>query len=147
MKIDLKKSMGGVVTFIAALTLFTGITAGVLRERLVSLWQLSGMKDDIEKTDFSVHQQEHNDEMFFHFARNMTDNDNTIRYHIELDGGQIIHEVDIRNTNEGYEMAFVYGLWRIYPVHYDAADSTRLTIKLHDYTVGEEKATLLIETR
>jgi hypothetical protein len=93
-----------------------------------------------------IHQLEDTAEMMFHFCRAMTDNDNPYRYHITTGSGrrEKTYEVDVRNNNEGDIMAFVYDLWRYYPINIDIADSTRWTIKLHDYRRNETHVTELI---
>lgn len=85
-------------------------------------------------------------ELFWQFARNMTDDTNKTRYYISIGDGtdKNIHEVDIRSNNEGYQMAFVYDLWAIYPVRPDPADSTRLEVDFHNPRTGEDKYIPLI---
>ena len=103
--------------------------------------------DNVKEKRAWIHQLDHNDEMTFHTLRAMTDNEDPYRYHITCGPkrNKKTYEVDVRNTAEGFSLAFVYGMWRIYPIAIDYADSTRMTIKLHDYTDNETKATELIK--
>ena len=55
-----------------------------------------------------------------------------------------IHEVDVRNNNDGYWTAFVYDIWVPYPLRIDPADSTRKTILYHDITTHENKDVRLV---
>ena len=122
-----------------ALTLITLITGA---SGLSVYKVIDGIK---EKRNWH-HQLDHNDEMTFHTLRAMTDNDDPYRYHITFGSkrNRRTVEVDVRNTSEGFRLAFVYEIWRIYPVAVDYADSTRFTIKLHDYAKDETKDTELI---
>lgn len=97
----------------------------------------------VDSLEEMIHKLKHSDEMFFHTFRYMTDNDNPHEYAVEAKGYDF-PEVDIRNTNERLELAFIYEMWRIYPLDYDDADSLNLTVKLHDYDDHETKATKLI---
>ena len=154
MKIDIKAVASWLSPVLLILGVF-GISAASLSNNVREMWkspsEIKVLKVIVAKQDsiikdltFRLKQQEHTDEMFFHFGRAMTDNENEESYVIETNGGRDVYEVDVRNTNEGYEMGFVFNLWRIYPIQYDPADENRMTVKLHDYKANESKDTKLI---
>ena len=91
------------------------------------------------------HQKKIN-ELFWQFARNMTDDTDPTKYFISVGDGtdKNVHEVDIRSNNEGYQMAFVYDVWGIYPVRIDPADSTRKELDFKNPATGVEKYIPLI---
>ena len=74
------------------------------------------------------------DEFFFHFARNMTDdNDKTIYWVDEGRGtNDEIHEVDRRENNEEHQFGFVYDKWWVMDLNIDDADDTRMTLLWKD---------------
>jgi len=134
------KIITGVLTFFLVgtyATVFDGIeqVKGILEGPQVNREQDSLIKE-LQQENLYLHAV---NEMFFHTFRAMTDNDDKYHYVIEFGGGRYTHDVDIRNTAEKELLAFIYDMWIIYPPSFDYADSTIMTVKLHDYKEIEGK--------
>ena len=69
-------------------------------------------------------------EMFWEFARDITDNHDSLVFYDIVDALGRAYEVDIRWNNEMKEFGFVNKIWTIYPIGY--GPNGRMFVMLHD---------------
>jgi len=83
---------------------------------------------------FHVHELQHANELMWKLARLMTDDPDTVLYRI-VDVNGVPYEVDVRQTAEGVELAFVFKQYAVYPLRYSPADRRKYVV-IHDYHTG-----------
>lgn len=122
-----------ILTISALVVALTGVSLATWLKHGKEVWnspdEIVKMKSDIYRRDSIIVRQHHEihdlqdaQEMFFQLLRLMTDDDNTQRWKISIEGDKE-YTVDIRNTAEGVELAFVSILNTVYPVYIDHADA------------------------
>jgi hypothetical protein len=85
-----------------------------------------------------IHDLIHSQEFTWDLLRLMTDNtDSTILRQITDENG-IDHDVDIRETAEGVQLAFVFDYFVVFQIRSNPADN-RQFISVHDYETGESQ--------
>ncbi len=94
------------------------------------------LKDSI--MDHAIHDLIHAQEFTWDLLRLMTDNlDSTILRQITDENG-LDHDVDIRETAEGVQLAFVFDYFIVFQIRTNPADN-RLFINVHNFETGENK--------
>lgn len=90
--------------------------------------------DSIQERE--IHDLIHAQEFTWDLLRLMTDNtDSTIIWKV-TDNSGIKHDVDIRETAEGVQLAFVFDYFVVFQIRYDNVDNRKF-ILVHDYETGE----------
>lgn len=131
MKIDLQKISNNIGIILGFFALF-GISGGFITGNIQEIWKapekvqiLEGQVETLmEANEHIIHFKE----SYFEFARAITDNEDVVDWRIGINGTE--YPVDVRNTAEGYEMAFIRYMYMIYELRYDQ-DSIRHLL-LHD---------------
>jgi len=90
-----------------------------------------------------VHELQHASELSWELMRLMTDDIDTLMYAITYEDG-IPYNIDIRQTAEGVELAFVFKQYIVYPLRHSPADK-RKYIVIHDYYTGNSQNYYLYE--
>ena len=86
--------------------------------------------------DHEIHDLIHAQEFTWDLLRLMTDNhDSSLIYRV-TDDNNITHDVDIRETAEGVELAFVFDYFVVFQIRHNNADNRRF-INVHNYDTGE----------
>jgi hypothetical protein len=92
--------------------------------------------DSIQEHD--IHDLIHAQEFTWDLLRLMTDNhDSTIIRQITDENG-VDHDVDVRETAEGVQLAFVFDYFVVFQIRKDNSDH-RQFILVHDYQTGENE--------
>lgn len=124
-----------------------GVNFGVFKDRIVEMWHapesIVVLEKKIAEQDSINQLNENRWEMDFELDRLMTDNDDSLVYVIETNGGRQVYDVDVRNTAEDVEMAFIFDLYIPYPVNISVADGRKYII-LHN---KDEKQNTYLVTR
>jgi len=136
----------------AAILAVFGVSFGAITQRGREVWrapqEVKLLKNDVRKRDsiivkqnYAIHDLEDAQEMFFGLLRLMTDDHDTLKWKIVIEG-DIEYPVDIRSTAEGVELAFVEKMNMIYRAYIDYADATRRKYILRHHN-GGQKATYI----
>lgn len=135
---EIATTVGAVGTI---LVLLTGVSLATISTNVRNTFKLPekfALTDSVvHHLDHDVHQLVHSNQMMWELARLMTDNIDTLVYIIAGSDG-IAHEVDVRSTAEGVELAFIHDMNIVYPVRYSPADNRKYII-LHDIELGENQ--------
>ena len=148
MKITGKDIWKGVKWFAGALLLCTGMSFAVFLNQIKAVWnapkEIAILKDDIYKRDsiiikqaYEIHDLQDAQEMFYQVFRLMTDDHDTIRWKIMVEG-DIEYPVDIRSTAEDVELAFVDLINIIYRAYIDEADIMKRKYLLRHHNGGQK---------
>ncbi len=86
--------------------------------------------------DHEIHDLIHAQEFTWDLLRLMTDNHDSTILRKVTDNNSIDHDVDIRTTAEGVELAFVFDYFVVFQIRKDNVDNRRF-ILVHDYESGE----------
>jgi hypothetical protein len=84
----------------------------------------------------AIHDLQHSQEFTWDLMRLMTDNlDSTLLLTVTDQSG-INHDVDVRETAEGVQLAFVFDYFVVFQIRHDNVDNRKF-ILVHDYETGE----------
>ena len=86
--------------------------------------------------DHAIHDLIHSQEFTWDLLRLMTDNHDSTILRTVTDQNGIDHDVDIRETAEGVQLAFVFDYFVVFQIRRDNVDN-RQFILVHDYETGE----------
>jgi len=92
--------------------------------------------DNDSTMDHAIHDLQHSQEFTWDLLRLMTDNNDSTVLRKVTDENGIDHDVDIRETAEGVQLAFVFDYFVVFQIRLNPADS-RMFINVHDYETGE----------
>ena len=148
MKITGKDIWKGVKWFAGALLLCTGMSFAVFLNQIKAVWnapkEITRIESDIYRRDsiivqqaYEIHDLRDAQEMFYQMLRLMTDDHDTQRWKIIVEGS-IEYPVDIRSTAEGIELAFVDKLNMVYRAYIDYADVTQRKYILRHHNGGQK---------
>lgn len=150
MKAKWKSIQSNAALILWVITVVTGVSGFSIVGGIDYVRRIDGLLDRAEQLERKVATQDSmlyahkiSIKMAFELDRIMTDNNDTIIYYI-VDSRNNEYEVDIRNNNEGYQIAFVFGLNVSYPVRTDPADN-RKYIVLHDASNHTQYGTYIFE--
>ena len=113
-----------------ALLFATGSTLTVLFDGVDALRGILTASERIVVLEDRVEILEDAHEMFWEFARDITDNHDSLVFYEIADALGRAYEVDVRWNNEMKEFGFVNRIWTIYPISY--GPNGRMYIMLHD---------------
>jgi uncharacterized membrane protein len=90
--------------------------------------------DSIQERE--IHDLQHSQEFTWDLLRLMTDNNDSTVLRKVTDQSGVKHDVDIRETAEGVQLAFVFDYFVVFQIRRDTVDH-RQFILVHDYETGE----------
>lgn len=136
---DLIKIIGSVST---VLILIFGVSLVTVFKKARIIFEYPVHKQELVAKDsimeHQIHDLQHANEFTWDLLRLMTDNhDSTIIRQITDENG-IDHDVDIRTTAEGVQLAFVFDYFVVFQIRFNPADN-RMFINVHDYETGENE--------
>lgn len=146
MKFNVKNIANYAASISAILVVLFGVSLASTIGRFRQVWKIP--ENDREQDSIiyilkeEIRHAEHIQEMTYEFARLMTDNNDKDDWFVVGEGGEKM-DVDIRNTAEGVELAFIRKLFIIYPVYYDSADDGRKYIVMHEHNSDDRPSTYL----
>jgi len=143
--IDKLLKIAGAVS--ALLVLLFGISLATVRQRIVLMVKVPELVptivNNLEHTDSLTHILIITNQMLWEAARVMTDNRDTIEWRIVLQNGNS-YDVDIRNTAEGFELAFISKLNVIYPLRRARADGRRYVVLHKEFLSHDEEPNIYL---
>ena len=136
----------------AAILAVFGVSFGAITQRGREVWrapqEINSLKNDVKRRDsiivkqnYAIHDLEDAQEMFYQLLRLMTDDHDTEKWKIVIEG-DIEYSVDIRSTSEGIELAFVDNMNMVYRAYIDYADVNQRKYILRHHN-GGNKATYI----
>lgn len=146
MKITGKNIVSGLGTIGAVLVLLFGVSLATTLDHVIKIIRSPAKVEAIENNDSiqdaRIQRLENFQEMQFEFDRLITDSWDPTLYEIADDYGNA-YNVIIRETAEGVQLAFVFGMNITYEVRVDV-DGRRF-IYLHDNRLGTNQNTYIYE--
>ncbi len=148
MKVDLKNTYTKLTIVVGILAIF-GVSIRTVIHQTKDVWkspEVNASQDTmiakqnvvITRLSREVHFLEHVNEMSFQLLRLMTDDRDTRRYKIVIESSGAEYKVDVRETAERVELAFVEKLNIVYPIYIDHADG-RMYVIFHDINENENQ--------
>ena len=145
------KHFKNIITILSGLSMvlliFFGVNLATSVNSVKSVFRIPSKMENMHSIDsqllYHVHELEHANELMWELARLMTDDPDQIIYAITYKDG-VPYTIDIRQTAEGVELAFMFKKYIVYPLHYSAADR-RKYIVIHDYHSGTSENYYLYE--
>ena len=92
------------------------------------------LNDSIQEKE--IHDLQHSQEFTWDLMRLMTDNNDSTILRKVTDLSGVKHDVDIRETAEGVQLAFVFDYFVVFQIRTDNVDHRKF-ILVHDYETGE----------
>jgi len=136
---DLVKIIGSVSTVII---LLFGVSLVTVFKKARIIFEYPEHKRELVAQDsildHHIHDLIHANEYTWDLLRLMTDNLDSNVIRIVTDDNGIDHDVDIRETAEGVQLAFVFDYFVVFQIRRNPADQ-RMFINVHDYETGENQ--------
>ena len=134
---DLIKIIGTVSTI---LILLFGVSLVTVFKKARIIFEYPQHKQELIDNDSvmerEIHDLQHAQEFTWDLLRLMTDNNDSTVLRKVTDAQGVKHDVDIRETAEGVQLAFVFDYFVVFQIRRDNVDHRRF-ILVHDYETGE----------